>query len=176
MPSERRISLKDIAASCGVHLSTVSKALSGDPHIADATRRRVAEAAQSLGYAPDPMLLALAGYRRRKRPSQEHAVLAWVNNFSRAEKMSQYASYADYLNGARARAEQLGYRIDEFWAGGSVAKRDLARILHSRGIEGLIIAPQVKSHAQMTDWPWDRFAAVTIGYSLSQPSLWHGCR
>ena len=43
-------SLKDLARECGVSVATVSKALNGQHDISDATRARVREAAERLGY------------------------------------------------------------------------------------------------------------------------------
>ena len=46
-------SLKDLARECGVSVATVSKALNGQHDISDATRARVREAAERLGYVPN---------------------------------------------------------------------------------------------------------------------------
>lgn len=48
--------LKMVAAAAGVSPSTVSRALRGHPGIAEATRKRVREAADRIGYAPDARL------------------------------------------------------------------------------------------------------------------------
>lgn len=48
----RAVTLKDIAAHCGVSLGTVSLALRDDPRISAATARRVLDAAAALGYDP----------------------------------------------------------------------------------------------------------------------------
>jgi DNA-binding LacI/PurR family transcriptional regulator len=49
----RRATLVDVAAAAGVSTSTASRALTNHPRITAATRRRVLEAAQSLGFAPN---------------------------------------------------------------------------------------------------------------------------
>jgi DNA-binding LacI/PurR family transcriptional regulator len=48
-----RQTLGDVARLAGVSVSTASMALSGSPRVAEATRRRVAEAARQLQYVPD---------------------------------------------------------------------------------------------------------------------------
>lgn len=48
-----RPTLKTVAELSGLAVATVSRALADDPRIAEATRRRVAEIAQSVGYEPD---------------------------------------------------------------------------------------------------------------------------
>jgi LacI family transcriptional regulator len=45
--------LKTIAEATGLAVTTVSKALSGAPQIAEETRQRVAKAAEEIGYIPD---------------------------------------------------------------------------------------------------------------------------
>ncbi len=51
-PQPHAITIKDIAAACGVHNTTVSLALRGDTRISEATRARVQAAADTLGYRP----------------------------------------------------------------------------------------------------------------------------
>ena len=53
MTGQRRQSLGDVARLAGVSLTTASVALSGSPGVAAATRRRVEQAAEQLGYVPD---------------------------------------------------------------------------------------------------------------------------
>ncbi|MFE2041453.1 LacI family DNA-binding transcriptional regulator [Streptomyces sp. NPDC059477] len=59
--------LKDIAKETGLGLGTVSRALSGAPRVSPATRRKVMEAAQRLGYQSN-------GLARALRQSQSHSV------------------------------------------------------------------------------------------------------
>ena len=46
------ISIRDLAAACGLSVSTVSKALNGYPDVSEKTREQVRQAAESLGYHP----------------------------------------------------------------------------------------------------------------------------
>ena len=48
-----QITQKDIAAALRVSRETVTKALSGDPKVADDTRRAVLDKAGALGYTPN---------------------------------------------------------------------------------------------------------------------------
>jgi len=56
--------------------ATVSRALRDDARITEAVRQEVRQAAVELGYRPDPMLTALAHYRRRKVEPAISACLA----------------------------------------------------------------------------------------------------
>lgn len=55
--------LQDMATILKVSKSTVSRALSGDPRIAQATRERVTSLAEGIGYRPNPIAQGLATRR-----------------------------------------------------------------------------------------------------------------
>lgn len=55
--------LKDLASRLDVSVTTVSRALAGDPAIAAKTRERVAKAARDFGYVPNPAARALVSGR-----------------------------------------------------------------------------------------------------------------
>ena len=52
-------SIKDIAKACGVSVATVSKALNGHSDISQATKEKVRQAADKLGYMPNSAARAL---------------------------------------------------------------------------------------------------------------------
>lgn len=52
--------IQDVAAAVGLHISTVSLALSGKGTLSAATRQKVLETARALGYRPNPMAQRLA--------------------------------------------------------------------------------------------------------------------
>lgn len=54
MTLSRRATIKDVAKAAGVVPSTVSQALNGKRHVDESTKRRVLEAAKTLGYRPNP--------------------------------------------------------------------------------------------------------------------------
>lgn len=60
-----QITQKDIAAALRVSRETVTKALSGDPKVADDTRRAVLDKAGALGYTPNLLASSLASRRSR---------------------------------------------------------------------------------------------------------------
>ena len=47
------VSMKDVAAACGVSVATVSKALSNHRDIGERTRKLVKETAEQMGYLPN---------------------------------------------------------------------------------------------------------------------------
>lgn len=60
-----QVSIKDIARAAGVSHSTVSRALSNHPLIAETTRRRIKLIAQELGYAPNAIARGLVTQQTR---------------------------------------------------------------------------------------------------------------
>jgi len=169
---QRRPTLKVIADALGLHITTVSKALRGHPHIDPATRERVVREAERVGYVPDPLLSALAAYRTSLRPAKFQAVLAWVHPHPAKEQneLFKIPSYSDYVIGAETRAAQLGYRLEQFWMGDYPAGR-FVQILHARGIEGIVIAPYAHERCELRNFPMDRFSAAAIGYTLRWPRI-----
>jgi LacI family transcriptional regulator len=63
--STGRITIADVARHVGVDASAVSLALRGDLRISEATRNRISEAAQQLGYVPNDLAKSLRGGRSR---------------------------------------------------------------------------------------------------------------
>jgi DNA-binding LacI/PurR family transcriptional regulator len=61
--STRRVTIRDVALAAGVSTTTVSDALSGNGRLPVATRSRVAEVAERLGYQASPAARSLRGRR-----------------------------------------------------------------------------------------------------------------
>lgn len=61
--SSRPVGIEDVARAASVSITTVSHALSGNGHVAAATRERVRQVASELGYAPNRLASALRGRR-----------------------------------------------------------------------------------------------------------------
>jgi DNA-binding LacI/PurR family transcriptional regulator len=170
-----RITLRDIARRAGCHFSTVSLALRGRPGLPEATRSRIRQAAEELGYRPDPMLASLAGYRHERKAGRYRATLAWVTNFPTRDGWRDVEIYAEYFAGARERAQNLGFALREFWLRqDAMTPARASQILSARGIDGLVIAPQPTPAVSLA-LEWARFSSVTIGYSLASPALHMVC-
>ena len=59
--------IRQIAENLGLGKSTVQRALTGQPGISEATRRRVSAAAEKMDYRPDPLYSMLGSQSRRGR-------------------------------------------------------------------------------------------------------------
>jgi LacI family transcriptional regulator len=79
-----------------------------------------------------------------------------------------YKFLSPYIEGARARALQLGYRIEPIWAGQpGMTMRRVSQIVYQRGIEGVIVTHGVR-HIRLN---WDKLASVTLEGSVLAPRL-----
>lgn len=164
--------MKDVATALGLHPSTVSLALRQDPRIPPTTRQRVMETAQRLGYRSNPLVSSLMTYRSRRQPLPYRMELAFVCATETQEawlKMSE--AYRRMWDGARTRAEQLGYALNCYprRSRGFSAKR-FSGILAARNIHGVLIAPMPFSDIRL-EVEWERFSVVELGYTLIDPDF-----
>jgi len=165
-----RTTIKDIAHAVGVHHATVSRALRDDPRIASATVERVKRAAAQLGYAPDPMMRALAVYRTGLRPVEFKETLAYIWPEATPGDVAKFPYLARSINAARSHASLLGYSMDEFFLTQQDAQ-SVQRILRARGIRGAVIG--AASHAEKLLIPLDftGLAFAALSSTLMNPRL-----
>jgi len=134
--------LRDIAQAAKVAPATASRALSGHPAVAPATRRAVQAAARKLGWRPDPTLRALARYRwPGGRSTGPVTVMILCDRFTRMNRMK--------LSVAQERAAGLGWNLQ-------IATTWDPR----RNPAGIIVDMHVDCDA---DLPWDRVPVVCVG-------------
>jgi DNA-binding LacI/PurR family transcriptional regulator len=163
--------MEDVACAAGVSRMTVSLALRQHPSIPATTRNRVLAIAEKLRYKPDPMLSALVAYRLSRRLPAYAGTVAWVTNGPTRRGWNFWRGFGEFFQGASERAQQLGYKLEEFWLREPGLSPERAkRILLTRNIRGLLIAPQPNSHGRLR-LDWKEFSTVSFGYSLVQPQL-----
>ncbi len=167
-----RVTLRDVAAAAGVHYSTVSLALRDHPRISKEVARKVKETAHRMGYTPDAALSALNAYRKTKLQTHYQSTLAWIDNWPNEVRLRDQPTFNEYFLGASERARQLGYEVEEFsLKRDGITPTQLSRILRSRGVKGLLLAPQPVAGGQLPlDYEW--FSTITFGYSL-KPRIFH---
>lgn len=163
--------LQDVAEKAGVHRSTVSLALRDNPRISASVRSRVQRIAKELGYRSNPLVTALMR-SRRTRCTAHHVVIAYVTSHAtRYGWRPPHHDRPDYFPGAARRAEELGYKLEDFWLNepGMTPER-FANILASRGINGMLVGrlPPGRNELHL---PWERFSAVALGLTLINPDL-----
>jgi len=167
---QKRVTVRRIAERLGVSHTTVSRSLRNDPRISASMRQTVRQAADEMGYRPDPMLAALSNYRRRNPEQTVKASLAWVNCWPEPGRLRTFKEFDLYWKGAVAEARRHGYRLDEFNCPGEIPPNRLMQILRARGVRGILLPPGWAGGAPK--WgalDWNDFAVVRFGYSLVIP-------
>lgn len=122
------IRLKDIAEHAGVSVMTVSKALRDEPDVSAATKSRLKQLAQQMGYVPDS---TAQGLRTRT-----------TKLFGLVIPSTTDPIYARIVLAIEERAHELGYDIMLMHTLNSTDREDTCvRRLLSRRMDGLFIAP-----------------------------------
>lgn len=174
-PRKRVVTLKEVAARARMSLAAVSYALRGDPKIPETTRARVQAVAAELGYRPNPRVASLMAHIRaaQARPHAERIAFVWVHTTREGVQGDPFMRLV--FEGARRRAEQAGFALEEFWTGDEgMTDRRLQEILRARGITGVVLSPVMTAESSIAlDWDWSLFAAAVIGNVTWTPELHH---
>jgi LacI family transcriptional regulator len=169
---DKRPPLKLIAAMVGVSKMTVSRALKEGTPVDPIMREKVRQAARKLGYQPDQRISQVMSAIRKSQVPRYRENLAFVRTHRLDEVAGTDLPYEEEAIGARTRAQQLGYKIDEFHLNGtSMNGRALSRVLHSRGIRGALITPPSRGSHPHVWLDWKQFCCVLIGRSFANAGL-----
>lgn len=164
-----RVTLRDIASRLGVSHTTISRALRNDLEISKAMRDRAHALADTMGYKPDPMLNALAHYRRGRVQTPIAAELAWLNHWPDPKKLRSFKEFNLYWKGAFEEAERCGFRLEEFVLTSDMSLDRLEDILRARNIRGILLPPRGESAPDYRNFNWDDFCIVRFGHSFAYP-------
>lgn len=170
---ERIPTTREIAEASGYHQSSVSRALASHPDIPAGTRREILKTARRLGWRPNPLASAYMCHVRNKRGIGYRTNLAFLINDPEERPPSQMLGHTKmHVASAARRAEELGYKLDTIWLQqpGLTAK-GLRKILRNRNNPGVIIPRITEPLEVFEDFPWEEFACVMIGNSLSTPKF-----
>ena len=167
----RSVRMVDLAAELGLSHATVSRALAGNRRISRATRERVAEAAERMGYRPDARMGELMARVRAGRREGYQGNFAAVVLAGRQNTYGQHSAVRRFLKGIRERSDAAGYGVSQFYPEEEgLDGKVLGRILRARGIEGVILLAPGR-RGLPGDLEWDDFAWVTVGFRMSAPPL-----
>lgn len=150
---------------------TVSYALRDNPKVPPATRQRIRKIAESLGYRPDPLIQRLSAHLANARRSPHVGCIGYITTDRTRSAWRWIPAFRTAFEAVVERAEQLGYRTEEFWLGepGMNAAK-LSRLLAHRGVAGIVIAP-VPGGLKPPRLKWADFASVALGYSMRAPAV-----
>ncbi len=77
-----------------------------------------------------------------------------------------------YFEGARARAQEYGYKLEPFYIDDYPSAKAASRVLHARGIRGIVVSPIANPDStRAMNLEWDKFTAVCCGIGRIRPPL-----
>jgi len=162
-----KVSLAEIAKGAGISKAAVGYALQNKPGVSKTTRERVFQIAKKLGYSPDARIATVMTAVRASEKKQLLPI-AWLNTHSEQNAWEKYKFLSPYLEGAKIRAVQLGYKLEEFWLyQPGMTMRRMSQILYQRGIDGVIVT-QYWKHFNLN---WNYLTGVAIETTLISPGL-----
>jgi LacI family transcriptional regulator len=166
-----RVSLVDIAREAGYSVMTVSYAMRNHPKIKESTRIKIREMADAMGYVPDPEMVKLMS---RIRMNQEVAPRSFVAVIDLFEARPDFSAdpYTNALIAAfETRIEKLGYQTTRFpLFQPRINPSRIGTILHSRGIEGVLLPPFPKT-LKALEMDWDVVSVICTEERLRDPEL-----
>ncbi len=168
-----RVTIQDIADHLGISKATVCRALLQRARVAPETRKRVTEAAEQLGYTPDPTLRALSKHRWAKHALQRSSysiALVEINSRRGGKAVSRNEPSSV---GAINRARELGLEIETFAFEEYAKPSRLGDVLFHRGYDGILFSIR----GPVVDWrfPWDKFSCLAISFDHPSHRLHQVC-
>jgi LacI family transcriptional regulator len=143
MKLKKRVTIGQLAKELGVSAATVSRALKDNPMISQAVREQVQQLAKRRGYRPDPEAARLMTYLKRSDNRPFESVIGLLNGFSPPEALRNDVYTRQLLEGARQRAAELGFSVDELQLGSEgMTSGRIDQIIAARGIRGVLIPPE----------------------------------
>jgi LacI family transcriptional regulator len=151
--TDKPIGLRDVARLAGVSVASASLALNGQPGVADKTRRRIAAAAEQLGYRANPQAQAL---RRGRTTTYGFVVRNLANPF-----------FLDVMSGAEQVANESGATLLVLDSCYSIDREaEHVREMAAQRSAGLAIAP-VGSGRSIRLWQQLRPGAPVVALNAS---------
>jgi LacI family transcriptional regulator len=164
--------IRSLARQLRISVATVSEALRDSPRVKLATRQRVLRAAEKVGYRPNPLLGAALSAVRRACHQHYRGTLALVD-VAEGRRTELMLFHREIAIGAEARAQELGFTTELFWLGDAaraLPQPRLQKVLHARGIGGVILLPFNQTQ-DLSDFDFSRLAAVQMDHCLTHPHL-----
>ena len=165
------ITIREIARLANCSHTTVSLALRNDPKISQAMRNRIQKIGKENGYTRNALVSNLMTQLRSSRSHRLREKLALLSWWDEPGAWRKDARGKELHAGICERTAELGYDLEEFWAaqpGVSIAR--LGRILHARGIRGVILLSKIQPRGRAS-LNWSQFAVATTSYTIIRPNL-----
>src|SRR5258708_28151898 len=140
MPESTESPIADVAKAAGVSVSTVSRILNGKQDVAKATRERVLQTIEQLGYAPHALAQQLRARKTRN--------IALLFPLKYPGNVPYNSLDTDFMVAAAATAGERNYIFSLLTT--SVSKQSLLNLYRSSQVDGLVL---MQIYAQ--DWRVD---------------------
>ena len=150
------VSMKEIAAECGVSIATVSKALNDHRDVGEATKSRIRSVAKQKGYLPNAQARALKTNRTRN---------LGVLFIDEAHSGLTHDYFAMVLESFKRMVEERGYDIT-FINNSQKGRNGLSILEHCRcrGFDGVVIACVDFTDPQVEELVYSGLPVVTIDH------------
>lgn len=172
---DKFVSLRDIADTLSVSVSTVSLALRNSPKISSGRRAEIHRVAQEMGYRQDPRVSELMEHLRQTRHKRTHSRVAVLVPELVADDVHRFPPVPGLIQGVREMAKSVGFGVDVIHLADRGMTNRLARkIIIARGIKGVVVAPFSSGVAKL-DFDFEGLCVATAGYSIIEPVLHRAC-
>ena len=163
------MNLRHVARLAQLSPSAVSLALRDSPKISAATKKRVRQLVDKVGYKPDAKVVAMMSHLRKPRGTRQQACFGVISFYDNPHPWESSQHLSQIYEGMKRRADQLGYRLEPLWlrAPGMTYRR-FRGILDARGIEGLLCFGSPNFDEEFPA-EIDHYAIVNVGLSIRTP-------
>ncbi|WMJ85731.1 LacI family DNA-binding transcriptional regulator [Anaerocolumna sp. MB42-C2] len=151
--------IKDISLSCGVSVSTVSKALNGYQDISEATREMIIKAAREAGYFPEANVRAL-------KMKKTYNIGVLFSTLSKHGLRNEY--FAHILASFKEKAAKRGYDIT--FIEHNIGNRKMTYLDHCRlrNFDGVFIACAEFTEPEVLELVNSDYPVVTIDHAFNE--------
>ena len=151
-----RIIQRNIAEKLGIHRSTVSRALRGDPTIPAATRERVLAACKEHDYQPNSLLSEFAAARWATQKGSSKPIIGYIDCIRPGARVG-----LEMVSALRVQASVLGFQVESFLRADFSNSAKLQRKLRSLGITDVIIGP-IYEKCFAVELDWSKFNCIQL--------------
>ncbi len=156
------VTIKDVAKKANVAPSTVSRVISDNPRISDATKKRVRKAMEELGYHPNVNARNLA-----IRSTQAIGVIMP----SSAETSLQNPFFPEVLRGIGSMALETGYSLYVSTGGDEDQSfEEVKRMVYGNRVDGIILLYSRRNDPIMNFLIKEKFPFVVVGKPYKKES------
>lgn len=147
------VSMKDVAAACGVSVATVSKALSNHRDIGENTRKQVRETAAQMGYLPNQSA-------RYLKTNRSYNIGVLFNDAGKSGLTHDF--FSGVLQSLKTTAEERGYDVSFL----NTTSSDMSYVERAiyRGFDGVAVACFDFNEPKMQELLHSNVKVVTIDY------------